>query len=328
MRLDDAQAQGLAERALEHWGGAQRPPRLVKQRENIVFDAVLRGGPRVALRLHRPGYQSRSAINSELWWTRALAECGLPVAVPVPSISGALVEAMDDRAVSCVGWLEGSPIGSGEASLVGSTAVQAALMHALGRLIASVQEATDAFTLPGDFERPAWDTEGLLGDAPRWGRFWENPAFSAAERDIVEQARALARERLEAYRADGADFGLIHADYVRENVIAGLRGLALIDFDDSGFGFRLYDLGTALTQSLEEPHLPLLARSLVAGYRELRALSDEAEGTLALFLMLRTFASAGWAVGRAAPDDPRQRLFTRRVVRMARHVLAGTTPWD
>jgi len=326
--MDDAQAQGLAERALEHWGGTQRAPRLVKQRENIVFDAVLRGGTRVALRLHRPGYQSRAAIDSELWWTSALAERGLPVAVPVPSLSGALVEAMDDRAVSCVGWLEGGPIGSGEAPLAGSADARAALMRALGRLIASVQETTDALSLPADFERPAWDIEGLLGEAPRWGRFWENPAFSAAERGIVEQARTLARERLEAYRADGADFGLIHADYVRENVIAGPHGLALIDFDDSGFGFRLYDLGTALTQSLEEPDLPVLARSLVAGYRELRALSDEAEGRLALFLMLRTFASAGWVVGRAAPEDPRQQIFTRRVVRMARHVLAGTTPWD
>lgn len=318
----------LAERAVELWGGSEQPPRLVKQRENMVFDARLRCGRRVALRLHRPGYQSRAAITSELWWTRALAERGLPVAVPVPSLAGGLVEWMDDRAVSCVGWLDGAPIGSGDAPLTGTAEAQEALMRQLGRLIAAVQRETDGLSLPADFERPAWDAEGLLGEAPRWGRFWESPAFSAPERDLVQRARERARQLLDDCVADGTDFGLIHADFVRENIIAGPRGLALIDFDDSGFGFRLYDLASALTQSLEEPRLPLLVRSLVAGYRELRELPHELEGRLALFLLLRTFASAGWVVGRAGPDDPRHRVFTRRAVLMARHVLAGTAPWD
>src|SRR5690606_18555744 len=132
----------LAERAVELWGGSEQPPRLVKQRENMVFDARLRCGRRVALRLHRPGYQSRAAITSELWWTRALAERGLPVAVPVPSLAGGLVEWMDDRAVSCVGWLDGAPIGSGDAPLTGTAEAQEALMRQLGRLIAAVQRET------------------------------------------------------------------------------------------------------------------------------------------------------------------------------------------
>ena len=37
----------------------------------------------------------------------------------------------------------------------------------------------------------------------------------------------------------------------------------LIDFDDSGVGYRLYDLAGALSQSLDSPDLSLRARALV-----------------------------------------------------------------
>ncbi len=45
----------------------------------------------------------------------------------------------------------------------------------------------------------------------------------------------------------------MHADVLRENVFVAGKTLFLIDFDDSGFGFPLYDLGTVLSQDLYEP---------------------------------------------------------------------------
>jgi hypothetical protein len=41
--------------------------------------------------------------------------------------------------------------------------------------------------------------------------------------------------------------------------------------------------------------------------------------------MLRTFASAGWIATRAAANDPRQRFYAARALRMARLVLDGET---
>ncbi|CAM5375607.1 phosphotransferase [Frigidibacter albus] len=175
--------------------------------------------------------------------------------------------------------------------------------------------------LPG----PAWDEEGLLGEAPLWGRFWDSPAFAPGERALMLEARTAARAALAGLRAAGGDYGLIHADVLRENVLCERGTLALIDFDDAGFGFRHYDLASALVQSLEEPALADLAAALVAGYRAGRALVP---GQLALFVMLRCCASAGWIASRAGPDDPRQRFYAGRALRMARHVLDGTAPWE
>jgi Ser/Thr protein kinase RdoA (MazF antagonist) len=313
--------------ALVAWGGSVGPPRLVKNRENIVFEVRLPDGQHAALRLHRPGYQSRASIEAELRWMQGLAGAGLPVPVPVRTSSGALVHEAAGRMVSLVSWLEGAPLGAAERPLDGSARDQADLMRRLGRLIARMHNLTDAMDLPQDLDRPRWDAQGYLGDAPLWGPFWANPAFTADELADVQHARSAAFGRMTALSTSGADFGLIHADCLRENVLVEGGEMKLIDFDDAGWGFRTYDLATAIVQSLEEPALPALVDGLTAGYRSERVRPMRAEADLLLFVMLRTFASAGWIATRAPPDDPRQRFYAARAARLARHVLGGTTPW-
>lgn len=323
----DAEALALAEAAVGFWGGALQTPRLVKNRENIVFDVRLTGGQRVALRLHRPGYQSTAGIAAELGWMARLAAQGFPVPEPVAGSSGGWLTDAGGRAASCVAWLDGIPIGAAEQPLPGGIDEQKALFHAIGGLVAWLHNETDGGALPAEFARPAWDEEGLLGSAPLWGRFWENPAFTSSERDLINAARDRARGQMQAFRATGGDYGAIHADVLRENILRQDDRLVLIDFDDSGAGFRMFDLATAIVQSLEEPALPTLAAALLAGYGARRALPASAGRWLTLFVMLRTFASAGWILTRAGPDDPRQRFYAARALRMANHFLAGDGPF-
>ena len=80
--------------AAAHWGGAAAL-RLIRDRENAVFEAALPAGL-AALRLHRVGYQSEAAIRSELWWCAALADAGAPVPRPIPAQDGELLHRLDD----------------------------------------------------------------------------------------------------------------------------------------------------------------------------------------------------------------------------------------
>ena len=317
----------VANAALVAWGGSAEQSRLIKYRENVVFEVRLRDGTRAALRLHRPGYQTRGAIEAELIWMRGLADAGQEVPVPVPTKTGALTATAGDRIVSVVTWVGGLPIGSAEQPLGGDAAAQETLMERLGGLIGRLHGATDALGLPATTERPRWDAEGYLGERPLWGRFWENPSFSTDERALIGRARERAREDIGRLVRSGSDFGLIHADCLRENVLDDGRSLKLIDFDDSGWGFRSYDLATAIFQSLEEPALTQIVRGLLRGHGEVRPGSDAGQH-LPLFVMLRTFASAGWIAARSSADDPSQRLYAERALRMATPYLAGSTPWD
>lgn len=322
--LSEAEALALAAEAAAAWGGAGAAPRLLGARENIVVEAWLPQG-RAALRLHRPGYQSAAAIRSELWWMAALAEAGLPVPRPIPRPRGALLARLPGgRLASAVAWVEGAPIGAAGRPLSGTPAAQAALHRRLGRLLAELHAATDRLALPPWFRRPRWDRAAFVGRAPRWGRFWAHPELGPAERRLLLAARAHAGRLLDEHAAEGGRPGLIHADVLRENVLADAEGrLSLIDFDDAGVGPRPYDLGTALSQSLEEPALEEIAAALAEGYAEGAPISAADRARLPAFTLLRCLASAGWTIGRLPPGHPGHRRYIERALRTAEGVLSG-----
>ena len=312
-----------AQEAAAHWGGAD-PLRLIVERENAVYEAGFPFG-RAALRLHRPGYQSEAAIRSELWWCAALAERGVAVPRAVRSASGELLHRLSSgRLASVIDWVEGPALGAAKVPLAGNRDSQVATMAAVGGLLAQFHTATDALELPEWFTRPSWDVEGLVGEAPFWGRFWEHPLLTPVEAGVLQEARALLRHELEAHRAAGGDYGLVHADVLRENVLVADRGPSLIDFDDSGFGFRAYDLGTLLSQTLDEPHLRDLAQALVDGYASQRPL---ARHLMPVMTLARCCASVGWAMPRLAPDHPVHQSHVARAVGLARAILEGHVNW-
>lgn len=315
-----------ARNALAAWGGGSKPPRLIKQRENAVFEVRLADGRKAALRLHRPGYKTRSEIRSELTWMQALSEAGFPAPRPIVTRGGTLVHALESGLLATmITWVEGTAIGSSEEPLAGTPADQAELFSRIGALLADLHTIADGLGFPPDFTRPSWDRDALTGPDPLWGRYWQNPILDADERRLILAARDAARARMLA-RAGCADVGLIHADALRENIFVNGTRLTLIDFDDSGFGDRLYDLATALSQSLDDANIGGQRQGLIAGYRSHRPLSEEANTMLPIFVMLRTFASLGWAIPRLPPDHPKMPTYKRRALKMARAFIDGRDP--
>ena len=297
-----------ADSAAQAWGG--RVLRLLRDRENHVFEMALPSGARAALRLHRAGYQSPAAIRSELWWCAELASAGLPVPAALPALDGRLlVPLADGRHASAIAWMEGEALGEAALPFARPLPQVLDLYHALGALLARVHRTTDTLTLPEDFTRPRWDLAGLVGENPLWGRFWQHPVASTEQRAVLIRARDALRERL------AGDQGLIHADVLRENVLVTGRSVSLIDFDDAGFGFRLYDLGTALVQTWAHPEQPQLRAALMAGYGTTDGAMVEA------FTLARTLASVGWTMPRLAPDDPIHASHLARALHCTQAVL-------
>jgi len=310
--------------AVKFWPLASEEPELLSHRENAVYRVALETGEKAALRLHRPGYNSADEILSELVWTQALADKGFAVPRPISSRSGALLEQVSDTQVAtCLSWAEGGPLGAGAEPLGGSAAEKIALYQRVGHLLADLHNLSDAFDPPPNFTRRTWDQEGFLGDDPLWGRFWENPALKPDEVKYLLETREIALDALTKYRKGGADFGLIHADALRENVFRDGDVLTLIDFDDAGYGFRMFDLTTALSQSLLEPDHDDLLDALFGGYAKKRPLGQTDRDHARLFTMLRAFASLGWIVPRTKPGDPRQRSNCDRALWAARRFRDG-----
>lgn len=295
------------------WGG--RIIRLIKHRENAVFDMALPTG-RAALRLHRIGYQTEVAIRSELWWAAALADAGVAVPAPQPALSGeTLVTLPHGRHCSAIAWVDGQPLGEAGVPFTASRDSQIACHHALGALMAEVHAATARLTLPDWFTRARWDLDGLTGDNPFWGRFWDHPLLTTPEAAELLAARDYLRAWIMAL--PDPDIGPIHADVLRENVLVDGSRLSLIDFDDSGIGYRLYDLGTTMSQNLDELHAADIRDALIAGYG--RATAAEVDH----FTLARTLVSVGWTAPRVPLTDPVHRRHIDRALKWARHVTGA-----
>ena len=290
----------IVERALEQWGLEGANSRLVAARENAVYE-VTQGDTRVALRLHRQGYRSDLELRSELAWMDEVAKGGLNVAAPIPAQNGALLLEIDGAQIDVLTWLTGRTMT--ETLGVTDPKDHAPSFYALGCEMARLHQISDAWTTPPDFERVHWDVDGLLGDAPVWDRFWANPELTKADRDRFKAFRHEASARL-VQIGRSLDYGLVHADLVPDNVLIDGNTLRLLDFDDGGFGYRLFDVATALLKHMSAPNYPHLQSSLIDGYHSIRPL-DIAE--LDLFLALRAATYVGWNITRISERNGAER---------------------
>jgi Ser/Thr protein kinase RdoA (MazF antagonist) len=304
--------------ALRRWGLADAPYRLAAARENRVYRVEARGGP-LALRLHRRGYRSRAEILSELQWMAMPSDAELSLPRPHATPDGELCVAVEGTDISIVSWLEGIPLGT-DGRLARLDNPQAAF-RALGECMARLHEVSDRWTPPADFERPAWDIAGLLGDEPLWGRFWENPELTGAQAQQLFRARAIAREQLSEL-APALDYGLIHADLVPENVLLHCGLPQLIDFDDGGFGFRLFELATTVNRAWREDGSGALAAAVLDGYQSVRAIDLS---HLRLLRAVRSFTYLAWIVPRL--NEPgaaaRCRRYQELALEWASRLIAG-----
>ncbi len=288
----------LMELAVGHWPIITGMPVAVMQRENQIFHVETTAGPH-ALRLHRQGYHSEAVIQSELTWMAMLASSGIVVPRPALANTGRhLVKVQDpkggDRLFSLLSWMPGQPFGKSGTPLQHKGPSRTAIMAATGVNLAKLHKLSDAWTPPRDFQRPAWDFDGLLGETPFWGRFWESRFLSPEDRGMLVKMRLLCRDELAKFERGGIDHGLIHADLARENILVDGERVSFIDFDDSGFGYRMFDLATAMVKNIHEPDYADLSGALLEGYQRERPLRDADLAALPLMMVLRSLTYIGW----------------------------------
>lgn len=290
----------IVEQALKLWDMEGAKWSLVAARENHVY-RVKAGTKSFALRLHRKGLHLDAALRSELQWIAQLGAKGAGVPTPVPAKDGRYLHLLDGVQVDMLDWLPGRPLGSTVGGIDHED--RTGIFQILGREMARLHNISDSWARPDDFTRWSWDRAGLLGDAPLWGRFWDNPTLSDEDSALLTDFRKTANHDLRQFESQ-LDYGLIHADLVRENVMIKGNSVWLIDFDDAGFGFRLFDIATALLKNLHELDYDALRNALFEGYRSERSL-DTAH--LDLFMALRAATYVGWISSRMDEDGSEAR---------------------
>jgi Ser/Thr protein kinase RdoA (MazF antagonist) len=292
---DQAAIDRLAERALDRYRlQADSTVRLINVSENWTYRIdELATGRTFALRVHRPGYHSAAEIESELHWIDALREDDVvATARAVAAPDGSRVAQLDtpelgERNAVLFEWLSGDmPEPEGEDLTSG--------MRTLGAVSARMHGHARQWRRPSSFRRFSWDYDTTLGASGHWGRWQDGLGIGAEELGVLGRLDRVIRRRLEAYGRSSRRFGLVHADIRLANLLVDGAQVRVIDFDDCGFSWFMYDFATTVSFFEDHPQVPELKHAWVDGYRSVAPLDAADEAELDTFVMLRRLLLVAW----------------------------------
>jgi Ser/Thr protein kinase RdoA (MazF antagonist) len=307
-RPESEQIQGLealATCALARWGLTDVKLSPAAYRENMTFRVDAGGRGPFALRIHQAGYRTDDQIRSELAFMEALRGRGVATPEVVPARDGALFvvserpEVPEPRQCDLFEWIAGRALrATGDGAPLAPDALAEAYRQ-LGRQAAAIADAVEDWERPSGFTRPVWDAEGMFGPSAHLGDWRRLARLTREQRALFERLDERLRADLEGFGRGPDRFGLCHGDFLPENLMVSDGGLRLIDFDDCGESWQLFDFATAVFDLLGEPAFDPCLGALVAGYRERRPLPDEHLAQLPTFLLARALSYLGWSATRS-----------------------------
>jgi Ser/Thr protein kinase RdoA (MazF antagonist) len=275
---------------------------LIAISENATFRVAVAGRDSFVVRMHRPGYLgSLARARSELVWVEAVArDTGIRTPTPVRGSDGEFVQSYNDDD----GMLWTAVAFSFAAGTVlESISDDISHYREIGRLTATLHEHSRTWRRPAGFERFDWGLDDLVGPAARWGD-WAAADLSADEAATLRSAQRSAVEVISARGAGAEDWGLIHSDLRPSNILVEAGELTIIDFDDCGFSWRLYDFAAALTFYEHRPSAKAMAAHWLDGYREVATLHRGDLELAAALSMIRRLTMLGWATTHRADALP------------------------
>jgi Ser/Thr protein kinase RdoA (MazF antagonist) len=309
--------------ALPRWGlPADAPVSLLTVSENATFRAHDASQAKdIIFRVHRPGYHTRAEIESELAWLAELNRARvIDTLVPIPQTDGALIADIDDagttRHVVAFNLLPGKE--------PDETSGLARWFRELGTISARLHNQVRGWTPPPGFIRKVWNFETTLGGTPLWGDWREGLGLTVEGRAVLEETAALLQKLTAAYGETPDRFGLIHADLRCANLLLDGDRLCVIDFDDCGFSWYLFDFAAAISFLETEPYIPELLAAWIAGYRTVAPLSDEQAAIIPVFVMLRRMQLTAWIASHSETPTAQAmgEAFTDGTVMLAKKFLA------
>ncbi|MGC8481945.1 MAG: phosphotransferase enzyme family protein [Acidimicrobiales bacterium] len=265
---------------------------LIEVSENSTFLVILSDGTKRVMRVHREGYHGYLEIISELQWTAALVrDEGIRTPTVVSNRRGEAVTTVssgEDRVTHCVMF----EFAEGEA-LPPESPPDA--YGKLGALSAILHRHAREWKIPPGFQRFRWDEEAAFGPNARWGRWDCGVGVGEEEAALLRRVQERLLSRLGSFGRGPDRFGLIHADLRFSNLLWSSSGdITVLDFDDCGWSWFLYDLAAAVSFIEDSPLVPGLIDAWITGYRSIAPLAPQDVAETWTFILMRRLLLLGW----------------------------------
>ena len=149
-------------------------------------------------------------------------------------------------------------------------------------------------------------------------------ALGSAELEVLDRLVDTLTRRLNKFGNGKDRFGLVHADMRLANLLVDGPNVSVIDFDDCGMSWFMYDLGSSVSFIEDSPLIPAMVDSWVEGYCKVAPLSQEEVNELQTFIMFRRLLLVSW-VGTHQDTETGQEMgenFTKVTCDLAENYLS------
>ncbi len=315
----------VAYRSLPNWNLPKDTKlTLLSLSENATYKLDFTDGrPAMILRVHRTEYHSRDAIRSELAWMKALQEDEkLETPQAVVGINDKIIQSVEtaelneQRYVVLFNLIAGNA--PDETQLIEP-------FKRLGAVTARMHKHAKQWQRPAYFERLVWDFDGCLGKTQLWGDWRQGPGLNENDKTILERAEKQIELRLNAYGSEPEQFGLIHADLRLANLLESDGQTRVIDFDDAGLGWFLYDIAGAVSFIETRDDLDSLIEAWVSGYLTEGQLTERDLAEIPTFIMLRRMTLLAWIGSHSETELAQSQgvTFSKDTVMLANNYLSN-----
>jgi Ser/Thr protein kinase RdoA (MazF antagonist) len=137
-------------------------------------------------------------------------------------------------------WIEGSTLTLKEDNIK-------EIAFALGENLALFHECLKEFKPSKDFIRPIYDIDRIDFAIEELKYCVEVNLFSIEHYDIIKKVLILVKNQINELNSRENTFGIIHADMQLGNIVVNNDNPCIIDLGFCGFGYYVFDLGSAAT---------------------------------------------------------------------------------
>ncbi len=277
---------------------------LIKYSENYTYLIEdMNSELKYVLRVSRPGYHDYEELEAEMIWVKAVKnDTDILVAMPIEGKNQRLIQSItlkmqgkeQEFFCSMFSFLPGQTL---------KTISQEELknyLREIGKITAKLHCQSIEFCKRQKLKRFSWELEDLIGEVSRWGDWSRLMLINEEQRHVFEKTVDIIKERLTVYGKNETNYGLIHTDLNVHNILVESGRIGVIDFDDCGYGWFLWDLGTTLLEYYET--LDVLKEKWLEGYQSIRPLRERDLEEVDTFIILRKIVRLGWIASHAEND--------------------------
>ncbi len=275
----------IAKRVLDHYELIEPRIDFIRHNDNVTYRVTTANSKAYLLRIHIPITSAMGAhgadygmVNSEVTWMLALAkETNLTIPKPKRNRSGELVTRIQSRDGTVINstllsWIEGEPYHKDLES--NDTA------YLIGILLATMHNQASQWKFPEGFIRPHRDVEYFKNMLKGINPAVTDGRISQADYSELSKSVALLIDLMGGLDESPNNYGIMHADTHKGNLLYHNGKIRIIDFSFCALGNYMFDLGICFGDMKAELH-----KFCLQGYEKYRPLPENHERLIEGFFL-------------------------------------------